>query len=525
MDSSSSSSSSLPSTAFAAFLECTNDSKKIIHLFYNFISNENYDDLYKTIQILLNQYNGNNLRLSSRASLLKMVTLNTGGSKLFRADEVDQTISLGTYIGKVYDLEFGQMFEKKKRATIDCVYNILRSFCEHRNMQILHHHFLRLGSCTIAYIVDCLLTGKSSSFSIGQINYYLCWAFYCVVSKDERAFATFYRETFNKRADYEFVKNEKTRRETKRYIARQVITAYAKCTNYKTILNVIQRNGFTKGLAKLSDECKIVCGNPVMLPKFHVATADDKLNSFEDNRSAIFSCAPFPFGGRRCQLHFSRDAGIKLYDAEGNYITNKLHEDCIAVIINCLSHSEELITCILDCMFTVEKCAKSSKRQKLCYRTDDDNDNDDVGGDWMKETLAAAAAVKNKVFITDLLLYNSEDYTGKTLAERRTVLLEKVITRAISSNELQLIRYEDNNWMSSFGVLASEQKNSLSCRGFMFKSVNGVYPIGRNSSWTFVKTNHFLAMWNKSQQKVNNKRLKRRGQRHKQQLKEVASVN
>jgi len=471
----------LSSTAITALFENTSDNQKIISLFHNFILSENYDDLYKTIQILLNQYNGSNLHSSSATFFLKMLTLNTGSK--FKADDVDKTMSLGQYVGKVYDAEFGEMFEKRNEVTIDCVYNILCNFSEDRNMQNLHHHFLLLDECTIAYIVNCL-TGKST-FSIEQINYYLKRAFYDAVSQDERAFATFYRETFNKRHFYEFEKNERTERKTKGYITQQITTAYAKCTNYKTILTVMQHNGLMKGLAKLSDECKMVLGNPVVLPQFQIATVDDKL-SFE---GTAISCAPFPFG-IRSQLHFRRDAGIRLYNEKGDNITNKLHKDTIRVIINCLSDSEELITCILDCMFTVEKTTKNSKskRQKMYNRDDDDEDDED--GDGKKEEIPAA---KNKVFVTDLLFYNSEDYTCKTLAERKNVLFEKVITREVS-NEFQLIRYEDD--CSSFEEFVNEQKNSISCRGFMFKGTNEVYPIG-NSSWIFVKTNHLAKMNNK----------------------------
>jgi len=410
-----------------------------------------------------------------------MLTLNTGSK--FKADDVDKTMSFGKYVGKVYDELFGEMFEKRKVVTINCVYNILCNFSEDRNTQNLHHNFLLLDECTIAYIVNCL-NGKST-FSIEQINYYLKRAFFDAVSQDERGFATFYREIFNKSEDYEFEKNKRIERKTKRYITQQITRAYAKCINYKTILTVIQHNGLTKGLVKLSDECKMVLGNPVMLPEFQIATVDDKL-SFE---GTAISCAPFPFG-IRSQLHFGRDAGIRLYNEKGGNITNKLHKDTIGVIINCLSDSEELITCILDCVFTVEKTAKNLKRKMYNRDDDDDDDENDKDGEGKKEETPAA---KNKVFVTDLLFYNSEDYTCKTLAERKNILFEKVITREIS-NEFQLIRYEDD--CSLFEEFVNEQKNSISCRGFMFKGTNEVYPIG-NSSWIFVKTTHLAKMNNK----------------------------
>jgi hypothetical protein len=469
---------SLSSTAITALFESTSDSQKIISLFHNFILSEKYDDLYKTIKILLNQYNGSHSHSSSATFFLKMLTLNTGIK--FKAHDVNKTMSLGKYVSKVYDAEFGEMFEKRKEVTIDCVYNILCNFSEGRNMQNLHHHFLLLDECTIAYIVNCL-TGKST-FSTEHINHFLKLAFYDAVSQDERGFATFYRETFSESEDYEFEKNETTERKTERYITQQITTAYAKCTNYKTILTVMQRNGLIKGLAKLSDECKIVLGNPVILPEFRTATVNDKL-SFE---GTAISCAPFPFGIRSL-LHFRRDAGIRLYNEKGDNVTNELHKDTIGVIINCLSDSEELITCMFECMFTVEKTAKNLKRKgRKMYNRDDDDENDEVGDGKKEETPAA----KNKVFVTDLLFYNSEDYTCKTLAERKNVLFEKVITREIS-NEFQLIRYEDDR--SSFEEFVNEQKNSISCRGFVFKGTNEVYPIG-NSSWIFVKTNHLVKM-------------------------------
>jgi ATP-dependent DNA ligase len=119
------------------------------------------------------------------------------------------------------------------------------------------------------------------------------------------------------------------------------------------------------------------------------------------------------------------------------------------------------------------------------------NDDEDFKDEEKQEAAVAITVTYDKIFITDLILFNSQDYTDENLATRKTVLFEKIITEEIH-NEFQLVRYEDNcNSQEKIKEYIGQQliDSSMPIKGFVFKGTDEPYPIGyRNPAWFFLKT-------------------------------------